>query len=122
MKKVLITMAMLTGMVAGGMVLSSFAVPKTNDKTVCSQIDMNDGWTRIGSFRGRWDGPRLYDEKSFIIWEKSGMCNSYYWTLNYDECKGNPDVTECESGALRKDDDGRWYASCDNRRYYIKDF
>ena len=45
MKKVLITMAVLTGMVAGGMVFSSFATQNQVSKKDAMEIVMNDdGW------------------------------------------------------------------------------
>lgn len=45
MKKLLISMTLLIGMVAGVMVLSSFTTPKQNAKTECSQSEVAaDSW------------------------------------------------------------------------------
>ncbi len=40
MKKLLIVMSVLIGMMAGAMMLSAFTTPKQD----CSQVEMNDGW------------------------------------------------------------------------------
>lgn len=118
MKKVLITMAVLTGMVAGGMVLSSFMAPKTNDEIEYSQISVNDGWRMVGVYTGKADGIR--DSEQFVVWEKDGMCNAYYWVLKdstgHDK---NPDETNSSTGALRKDREGRWYCAYYGNNYYI---
>ncbi len=125
MKKILITMAVLTGMVAGAMVFSSFVAPKTNDETVCSQINSNDGWRRVGEYMGYKVNSR--DTKRFIIWEKDGMCNAYYW-VEWSSGTGihsnemNPEKTGNETGALRQNSDKEWYAACSGFIYIIKDF
>lgn len=126
MKKILITMAVLTNMVAGALVFSSFAAPKTNDETVCSQINANDGWRQVGKYQGRAeyrDGSSR-DILTFVVWEKDGLCNAYYWVVansgNY-----NPDEAArnyVSTGALRKNSEGRWYAACSSLIYYLDDF
>ena len=87
MKKVLITTAVLASMVAGGMVLSSFMAPKTNDETVCSQINANDEWTYIGSYYG-YDKDGNKTAFTFKIWERKNACNSYYWVYDDGFVKG----------------------------------
>lgn len=118
MKKVLITMAVLTGLVAGGMMFSSFVTPKTNDETVCSQINANEGWTIVGTYTGNTDDG--YKTKQFAIWEKEGICNAYHWTT---DCNGygykNPDETTCSTGAVRKNSEGRWYCAFAGDNYFI---
>lgn len=47
MKKILITMAVLTGMVAGAMVFSSFAAPKQNKSTEITMSVPTDGPTCV---------------------------------------------------------------------------
>lgn len=120
MKKILITMAVLTGMVAGAMVFSSFATPKTNDETVCSQINSNDGWRKVGTYTGTSDDGKT---RKFHIWEKDGMCNAYYWVCS-DQCSEyNPDeiAEHCNAptGTLRKNSEGRWYCALYGTNYFI---
>ena len=120
MKKVLITMAVLTSMVAGGMVFSSFAAPKTNDKSAHTQINANNGWRKVGVYFGQTDNGKY--GHNFAIWEKDGMCNAYYWVdWSCDPIQGNlnPDETRCSTGALRKNSEGRWYCAQDGYNYYI---
>ena len=122
MKKILITMAVLTGMVAGAMVFSSFTAPKNNDETVCSQISMNDGWRRVGKYTGKSDDGQYL---KFTIWEKEGSCNAYYWVVDCQGVNGvllgesNPDETRCDTGAVRKNSEGRWYCAYGGRNYFI---
>lgn len=115
-------MAVFIGMMGGAMVFSSFVAPKTNDETVCSQIDVNDGWREVGVYFGR--GQYYGHESRFRIWEKDGMCNAYYWvyqnTAN-DQDK-DPDKTSCPKGALRQNSNKEWYAAYDGEIYIIKDF
>lgn len=119
MKKVLITMAMLTSMVAGAMVFSSFATPKTNDEPVCSQINANDDeWTRIGEYYG-YDNEGNKSRYTFLIWERKNACNSYYWV--YKSCVDDgwrPDTTNCPSGVLRQNSEKKWYAAL-GTNYFI---
>ncbi len=122
MKKVLITMAVLTGMMAGGMVLSSFTAPKTNDKTVCSQINVNDEWREVGRYYG-YDKDGNRSTYKFVIWEKSGMCGAYYWTYANQGWIYNPDNVNDDSwkssGQLRQNTEKKWYASLDGTIYFI---
>lgn len=115
MKKVLITMAVLTSMVIGGMVLSSFTAPRTNDETVCSQINANDDWTKIGNYYG-YDRDGNKSVYQFTIWEKKNACNSYYWVYYHDE---NPDETTGSKGVLRQNSEKKWYAALNGTNYFI---
>jgi len=111
-------MAVLTGMVAGAMVFSSFVVPKTNDETVCSQINANDGWRQVGEYTGYLEGSQTVS-LTFVIWEKDGLCNAYYWVIKNSQRNKNPDETDCETGALRKNREGQWYAAFRGQIYFI---
>ena len=119
MKKLFIAASLIIGMIAGAMVLSSFSEPKENDNNACMEITMADGWTRVGQYQGV---SKDYKSETFIIWEKEGMCNSYYWTSG---CyKGaDPDWhwdnDPSNVGALRKNRDGEWYAAYDGKNYFI---
>ena len=115
-------MAVLTGMVAGGMVLSSFVTPKTSNKTMCSEICMSDGWRKVGTFTGKTEPEPGYKSRTegFVIWEKDGMCNAYYWVArDWNYADKNPDETTQQTGALRKNSAGRWYAAYYGNIYYI---
>lgn len=57
MKKILITMAVLTGMVAGAMVFSSFAAPRQVEKEKCTQIE--------ASTPVYWEGVAYYANLSY---------------------------------------------------------
>lgn len=120
MKKVLITMAVLTSMVAGGMVFSSFTAPRTNDETVCSQINANDGWTRVGDYYG-YDRDGNRSSSKFTIWERKDACNSYYWV--YDCSYHNPDQelshASGDTGVLRQNSERKWYAAYKGTNYFI---
>ena len=116
MKKVLITMAVLASMVAGAMVLSSFTAPKTNDESVCSQINSDDeNWTYIGSYYG-YDRDGNKTGHTFRIWERKNACNAYYWVYG---CDSNPDETSCSNGVLRQNSEKKWYAALDGTNYFI---
>ena len=114
MKKVLITMALLTGMVAGGVLFSSFATLKTNDETICS-INTNDDWTYIGSYYG-YDRNGKRSVSTFTIWERKNACNAYYWVYANDK---NPDETRNSNGVLRQNSEKKWYAALDGTNYFI---
>jgi len=111
----MITLAVLTGMVAGAMVFSSFAAPTTNDEIVCSQISANDEWTYIGSYHG-YDRNGKESVYQFKIWEKKNACNAYYWVYG---CSSNPDETDCDNGVLRQNSEKKWYAAHDGNNYFI---
>lgn len=119
MKKVLITMAVLTGMMAGAMVFSSFAAPETNEEAVCSQISANDEWTYIGSYYGyNRDGDK--SEYQFCIWEKKNACNAYYWV--YAAPSYNPDQAASQgskNGVLRQNSEKKWYCALNGTNYFI---
>ena len=102
-------------------VLSSY---KTNDNNVPTEeltamSDDCDEYTYIGGYEGRSESGW---ERGFVIFQKEGMCNSYYWVndseYSYkDYCryidKTNP------RGVLMKDSEGRWYAAVKGTKYYI---
>lgn len=115
MKKLFIAATLLIVMVASAMVLSSFSEPKEDVKNESVQITMNDGWTEVGEYTGSArDGGTV----RFVIWEKEGMCNQYYWVLAGVYVK-NPDETEYIHGVLRQNRDGEWYAAYNGKNYYI---
>ena len=110
-------MAVLASMVASAMVLSSFTTPKTNDKTVCSQINVHEGWTRVGVYYG-YDRDGNRSDYRFTIWERENACNSYYWVYNDSR---NPDEydTPCYKGVLRQNSEKKWYAAYNGTNYFI---
>lgn len=110
MKKILITMAVLTGMVAGAMVFSSFAAPNSNDNKERVQLNVNDPVF--------WEGEAKdadYYQKVYItVYQTVGQCNSFYAIDKQNNqywVKENPryDPDNCRGG--RGD-------TC-NRKYYI---
>jgi len=110
-------MAVLTGLVAGGMVFSSFTAPRTNDETVSSQINANDDWTRIGDYYG-YDRDGKKSDKQFTIWEKKNACNSYYWV--YNDSSTTPDKRDSYyTGVLRQNSEKKWYAALAGTNYFI---
>lgn len=124
MKKVLITMAVLTSMVAGAMMFSSFCEPKQNVNKKLLEATVKDGWREIGVFIGTC--PNCYYTAKFRIWETKDACGSYYWVLldgdyDADEYRKNPDETRCAHGALRQRD-GKWQAVVSGTIYTIRDF
>lgn len=115
MKKLFIAASLIIGMIAGAMVLSSFSEPKQGERNESTEITMADGWTRVGVYYGYdMDGDRSYYK--FTIWEKEGMCNSYYWVYNSDK---NPDETRSTTGVLRQNSEKKWYAALYGKNYYI---
>lgn len=121
MKKLLIAASLLIGMIAGAMVLSSFSEPKEMDYKTCTEITMTDGWTYVGEYVGTTrDGVT----HRFKIWEKEGMCNSFYWVAyskSYviQNWSLNPDETNFPSGVLRRNSEGKWYCAYNGDNYYI---
>lgn len=119
MKKLLIAASLLIGMIAGAMVLSSFSEPQREIRKEKEQITMNERWTKIGEYKGK--GPSSYE--TFVIWQKEGMCNSYYWVNvlhDYrDCCYTNPDEACSTTGVLMKDRDDNWYAALYGDKYII---
>lgn len=121
MKKLFIAASLLIGMIAGATVLSSFSEPQREIRKEKEQITMNEGWTKIGVYKG--EGPRR--NETFVIWQKEGMCNSYYWvnvpySSNYRDCYyTNPDEACSTTGVLMKDRDDNWYAALYGDKYII---
>ena len=102
-------------------VLSSY---KTNDNNVPTEeltamADDCDEYTYIGGYKGR---PESGWSKGFVIFQKEGMCNSYYWVLDseysYKDYCRYIDKTYSR-GVLMKDSEGRWYAAVNGTKYYI---
>lgn len=120
MKKVLITMAVLASMVAGAMVFSSFAAPKQKMSKECPSITIDEGWNKVGSYYG-YNKEGKKSDWCFVVWEKAGMCNAYYWT--YDSYVGGPydpdKVPNGDTGALRKNSEGKWYAARYGENWFI---
>lgn len=116
MKKLLIVASMLTGMVAGAMVLSSFSEPKEMKIGTCKEITMADDWTLVGKYYGK-DANGKQSGAMFTIWQKEGMCNQYYWVYSDDK---TPDKTTAAHGVLRQNKEGNWYAA--NGTNYFIDF
>lgn len=102
-------------------VLSSY---KTNDNNVPTEeltamSDDCDEYTYIGGYEGRTENGL---EGDFVIFQKEGMCNSYYWVkdFNYlykDYCRYID--KNYSRGVLMKDSKNRWYAAVEGKKYYI---
>lgn len=80
MKKVLITMAVLTSMVAGAMVFSSFAAPKQNAQKECMQTEVNvptywEGYAYPTN--GQGGAVNLYGIY-ISVYQTENACNSFY--------------------------------------------
>lgn len=123
MKKLFIAASLLIGMIAGAMVLSSFSEPKEEGNKDCMGICVkDDGWRRVGSYEGKTEDGN--NKLLFVIWEKEGMCNSYYWTTGSSYSSENPDwhiehKMGGATGALRQNRDGYWYAAYQGKNYFI---
>lgn len=109
-------------------VLSSY---KTNDNNVPTEeltamSDDCDEYTYIGGYKGRPEDEDYYDQ-GFVIFQKEGMCNSYYWaTDGYSGISTNLSGDYCEHikfnherGVLMKDSEGHWYAAYIGKKYYV---
>lgn len=107
-------------------VLSSY---KTNDNNVPTEeltamSDDCDEYTYIGTYLGRSESGR---ELGLDIFQKEGMCNSYYWaTDGYSGISTNLFGDYCEHikfnherGVLMKDSEGHWYAAYIGKKYYV---
>ena len=121
MKKLFIAASLLIGMIAGAMVLSSFSEPKEEINKDCMGICVkDDGWRRVGEYEGKTEDGK---STTFIIWEKEGMCNAYYWVAyhyNAEPHRENPDkAPAAATGALRQNRDGYWYAAYQGKNYFI---
>lgn len=125
MKKVLITMVVLASMVAGAMVFSSFATPKTNDESVCSQIK-----TAIPSY---WEGtarviPSCGLSIQIKVYQTEGQCNSYYAVVSKDNSetwvKANPTYDSSLTGtadtARNNKNYYNYYVTYNNHDYYFR--
>ena len=122
MKKLFIAASLIIGMIAGVMVLSSFSEPKQEIKK-CEKFSITDGWRKVGTCKGKCEDCYTISTETFHIWEKDGMCNAYYWVIPYQGGVSddlNPDeVPSFYTGALRKNNDGKWYALYNGSKYYI---
>lgn len=101
MKKILITMAVLTGMVAGAMVFSSFSKPKQENATVSSHVSVNtptywEGRAERGSdVDSSNSNPITFQDYIDIkVYSVEGQCGSYYAVVLKDNSetwvKSNP--------------------------------
>ncbi|MBE6346484.1 MAG: hypothetical protein E7067_04660 [Lentimicrobiaceae bacterium] len=102
-------------------VLSSY---KTNDNNVPTEeltamSDDCDEYTYIGTYLGRSESGRKIN---FDIFQKEGMCNSYYWAIDFNP-DGNDYCRHIEHnstrGVLMKDSEGHWYAAYNSLKYYV---
>ena len=100
------------------MVLSSFSEPKQEENIDCTEISTTDGWTSVGAFTGVSKDNKT---NNFVIWEKEGMCNSYYWVDKFNCGYKNPDQVASDTfkGVLRKNSEGKWYAAYAGVQYFI---
>lgn len=107
-------------------VLSSY---KTNDNNVPTEeltamSDDCDEYTHIGTYLGRSESGW---ELGLDIFQKEGMCNSYYWASDgYSGISTSLFGDYCEHikynhkrGVLMKDSEGHWYAAYKGEKYYV---
>lgn len=120
MKKVFMTMAVLTGLVAGGMVFSSFTEPNQEAKKDCFQQLVNAPvyWEGYANHRSdpAWNN-RIYIK----VYRTEGQCNSFYAVLTGGEMCLDDDigrqfwVKENEQRPLGR----RYYVTYRNSDYYF---
>lgn len=80
MKKILITMAVLTGMVAGAMVFSSFAAPKQNEFMEIAQLNKNVPTYWEGYAYDKYGNNKIYIK----VYQVEGQCNAFKAADNYN--------------------------------------
>lgn len=124
MKKVFMTMAVLTGLVAGGMMFSSFTTPTQDEVKECMQLTQ--------SIPAYWDGMahtcgRYSNWISITVYQTEGQCNSFYAVLEaignnaYLEkgkqlwVKVNPDYDKSKSGSCYR----KYYVTYQNENYFF---
>lgn len=102
-------------------VLSSYKTNENNVPTeeLTAMSDDCDEYTYIGGYKGRTEDGQKRD---FVIFQKEGMCNSYYWVMDMhylytDYCRYID--KNYSRGVLMKDSEGRWYAAHTGNKYYI---
>ena len=121
MKKLFLVLV-CTALFSATFVLSSY---KTNENNVPAEeltamSDDCDEYTYIGKYLGTTENGSTNE---FDIFQKEGMCNSYYWACG---SMARRDDDYCEHiernssrGVLMKDSEGRWYAALYAKKYYI---
>ena len=88
MKKILITMAVLTGMVAGAMVFSSFAAPKQNKSTEITMSVPTDGPGTCVEVRNCTVSITRNNEQTYTVMAKNH--NPYKVTVSWSAyCNNN---------------------------------
>ena len=118
MKKLFLVLV-CTALFSATFVLSSYKTNENNVPTeeLTAMSDDCDEYTYIGSYSGF---PESGGVRSFDIFQKEGMCNSYYWATgghNDDYCEH---INRNHSrGVLMKDSEGRWYAAYCSEKCYI---
>ena len=113
MKKMLITMAVVTGMVAGAMVFSSFMAPKHEKKTECVQTKSNVPvyWEGCAHACGE---PYLFIK----VYQTEGQCNSFYAivTSAYYTSNNGKELWVRENPKYNPDKDRPY---CYEKKYYV---
>ena len=126
MKKLFLVLV-CTALFSATFVLSSYKTNENNVPTeeLTAMSDDCDEYTYIGSYIGiEESGWRI----AFAIFQKEGMCNSYYWAsvghykisdaLYDDYCK-HINRPNHKRGVLMQDSEGYWYAVYDAKKYYV---
>lgn len=125
MKKILITMAVLTSMVAGAMVFSSFAAPKQEKGMFSSSIKLFDRtWLSAGSHFGEDENGNVIPRYEFYVWGRSDdgrnvIDDDFWWTL----INITPDQALNRSepyGRIYKNEYEQYYLNFDGSKYYIR--
>lgn len=120
MKKLFLVLV-CTALFSATFVLSSYKTNENNVPTeeLTAMSDDCDEYTYIGGYKGITENGL---EGCFVIFQKEGMCNSYYWVIDIhylytDYCRY---IDKSNSrGVLMKDSEGRWYAANAGKKYYI---
>ena len=119
MKKLFLVLV-CTALFSATFVLSSYKTNENNVPTeeLTAMSDDCDEYTYIGKYIGRNENGYT---RTFVIFQKEGMCNSYYWVLdnNYfykDYCRYIDE--DYSRGVLMKDSEDRWYAAL-GEKYYV---
>ena len=120
MKKLFLVLV-CTALFSATFVLSSYKTNENNVPTeeLTAMSDDCDEYTYIGDYRGRTEDGYTF---TFVIFQKEGMCNSYYWVLDnnyfYEDYCIYIDKN-FKRGVLMKDSEDRWYAAYQARKYYV---
>lgn len=120
MKKLFLVLV-CTALFSATFVLSSYKTNENNVPTeeLTAMSDDCDEYTYIGDYRGETESG--YSMR-LVIFQKEGMCNSYYWVKDNNYFYKDYCIYIDENftrGVLMKDSEDRWYAAYQARKFYV---